>query len=239
MNSNLAIREIDQFLYGVSPRPVRCGRAVQLEVPQLLIEFETLPEMTHHTEWGLGIVRLLADEMDRKHDKHGLRIALRFTPNDVREFARPPMMRRGKHWDAMKEIFAASAEHGADLLSIESTGGKEVCDEALINVDLPQILFALGVLGARDMRFLWEHMSEACRRQNIVPAGDTACGFGNTAMVLADQGMIPRVFAAIVRVATVPRSLVGITAGAVGPSKDCAYEGPYLKAIAGIPIPME
>jgi methanol--5-hydroxybenzimidazolylcobamide Co-methyltransferase len=27
--------------------------------------------------------------------------------------------------------------------------------------------------------------------------------------------------------------------GATGPSKDCAYEGPYLKAIAGVPISME
>jgi len=27
--------------------------------------------------------------------------------------------------------------------------------------------------------------------------------------------------------------------GAVGPSKDCAYEGPYMKAIAGVPICME
>jgi methanol--5-hydroxybenzimidazolylcobamide Co-methyltransferase len=43
----------------------------------------------------------------------------------------------------------------------------------------------------------------------------------------------------VVRVATVPRSLVAYRMGAVGPSKDCAYEGPYLKAIAGVPISME
>jgi methanol--5-hydroxybenzimidazolylcobamide Co-methyltransferase len=72
-----------------------------------------------------------------------------------------------------------------------------------------------------------------------VASGDTACGFANTAMVLAEQKMIPRVFAAIVRVAAVPRSLVAYEMGAVGPSKDCAYEGPYLKAIAGVPISME
>jgi methanol--5-hydroxybenzimidazolylcobamide Co-methyltransferase len=35
------------------------------------------------------------------------------------------------------------------------------------------------------------------------------------------------------------RSLVAFEQGAVGPSKDCAYEGPVLKAITGRPISME
>src|ERR1700758_2659482 len=35
-----------------------CQRAVELEVPGLLIEFETLPEMTLKAEWGLDITRL-------------------------------------------------------------------------------------------------------------------------------------------------------------------------------------
>jgi methanol--5-hydroxybenzimidazolylcobamide Co-methyltransferase len=35
------------------------------------------------------------------------------------------------------------------------------------------------------------------------------------------------------------RSLVAFEHGAVGPSKDCAYEGPILKAITGCPIAME
>ena len=38
---------------------------------------------------------------------------------------------------------------------------------------------------------------------------------------------------------TVPRSLVAFEQGAIGPSKDCAYEGPYLKAITGFPISLE
>src|SRR5690606_10723139 len=33
--------------------------------------------------------------------------------------------------------------------------------------------------------------------------------------------------------------LVAFERGAVGPSKDCAYEGPYLKAITGCPIALE
>jgi methanol--5-hydroxybenzimidazolylcobamide Co-methyltransferase len=89
------------------------------------------------------------------------------------------------------------------------------------------------------MKFLWGELVRVCRRTGIVASGDTACGFGNTAMVLAEQKVIPRVLAAVVRVATVPRSLVAFETGAVGPSKDCAYEGPYLKAITGAPISME
>ena len=58
-------------------------------------------------------------------------------------------------------------------------------------------------------------------------------------MVLAEQHYIPRVWAAVVRVMTVPRSLVAFERGAVGPNKDCAYEGVYLKAITGCPISLE
>ena len=58
-------------------------------------------------------------------------------------------------------------------------------------------------------------------------------------MVLAEQRFIPRVWAAVIRVMSVPRSLVAFERGAVGPNKDCAYEGPYIKAITGCPIALE
>lgn len=214
-------------------------RAVELETPSVLIEFETLPPMTIEPLWGLDVTRILADKMKEAHDKHGLKSALRLTPNDTREFERPPLMRQGRYWEKMLEMFDQSAEYGADLISIESTGGKEVHDEALVNGDLPMAVFALGILACRDMKFLWEHIVASCNKQGIVPAGDSACGFANTAMVLADKKMIPRIFSAVIRVATVPRALAAFEAGAKGPSKDCAYEGPYMKAIAGVPISME
>jgi methanol---5-hydroxybenzimidazolylcobamide Co-methyltransferase len=214
-------------------------RAVELGQKGVLIEFETLPPMTVKPEWGLEISRLLAEQLDRFHREHGLKGALRLTPNDTREFERPPLLRRGRYWEAMLRMFDASAANGANLLAIESTGGKEICDEALVQADLRTVVFALGVLGARDMAFLWKHIVESCRRTKIVASGDTACGFANTAMVLAEKKMIPRLFAAVVRVASVPRSLVAYEQGAVGPSKDCAYEGPYMKAMAGVPISME
>ena len=38
-------------------------RAVELEVPALMVEFEALPDMTEHPAWGLEITRLLAEEL--------------------------------------------------------------------------------------------------------------------------------------------------------------------------------
>jgi methanol--5-hydroxybenzimidazolylcobamide Co-methyltransferase len=58
-------------------------------------------------------------------------------------------------------------------------------------------------------------------------------------MQLAHQRMLPEVLAAVVRAMSAVRSLVAFEQGAVGPSKDCAYEGPILKAITGCPIAME
>ena len=216
-----------------------CRRAVELEVPALLVEFETLPVMTVRPQWGEEITRVLADTLHRYHATHGLKNALRLTPNDNRDHERPARMRGGRYWDGMERLFTGAAGAGADLLAIESTGGKELCDAALMTADLRSLAFALGVLAPRDMQFLWGEIVGVCRRTGIVPSGDTACGFANTAMVLAEQKLLPRLFAALVRVATVPRSLVAYEMGARGPSKDCAYEGPYMKAIAGVPISME
>ncbi len=214
-------------------------RAAELEAPGVVIEFEALPPMTEHPAWGLDIVKILLEGMKREKDRSGLKSVLRMTPNDNRDFERPPLMRRGRYWDAMLELFDGSAAAGAELLSIESVGGKELHDEALVNGDLAASLFSLCILGERDMRFLWTHLQKIAVKHGVKCAGDTACGFGNTAMVLAEQKMIPRLFAAVVRAVTAVRSLVAYECGAVGPGKDCAYENPILKAITGYPMAME
>lgn len=214
-------------------------RAAELEAPGVVIEFETLPPMTATPAFGLEIAQILLAGMDEARRTHGLKSVLRMTPNDNREFARPPVMRSGEHWDRMLELFDSSAKAGAELLSIESVGGKELHDEALMQCDLGQVIYSLCVLGVRDMEFLWKQLSVVARRNGVVCAGDTACGFGNTAMVLAEQKMIPRVFAAVGRAITAVRTLVCYENGAVGPGKDCGYENPYMKAITGYPMAME
>ncbi len=214
-------------------------RAADLEVPGIVSEFETLPPMTEHPQWGLDIAKILLEGMQREKGRSGLKSVLRMTPNDNREFERPPLMRRGRYWEAMLELFEGSAAAGAELLSIESVGGKELHDEALVNGDLAASIFSLCILGERDLRFLWTHLKEIADQHGAKCAGDTACGFGNTAMVLAEQKMIPRVFAAVVRAVRAVRSLVAYECGAVGPGKDCGYENPILKAITDCPMAME
>jgi methanol--5-hydroxybenzimidazolylcobamide Co-methyltransferase len=214
-------------------------RAVQLQAPGLLVEFETLPPMTEHPDWAMQIVDVLQAAMADAEAKFGLKSALRVTPNDNREFERPPQWRSGRHWDAMLELFERAAAAGAELLSIESMGGKELHDDALQFGDLPQVLFALCVLGVRDMQFVWSHIVPIAQRHGVHPAGDTACAFANTAMVLAEQGMIAKVFAAVVRAVSAVRSLVAYECGAVGPGKDCGYENIILKAITGYPMACE
>jgi methanol--5-hydroxybenzimidazolylcobamide Co-methyltransferase len=106
--------------------------------------------------------------------------------------------------------------------------------------DFSGIVFALGVLAPRDMSWLWAQIGQICAAHpGVVSGGDSACGFANTAMQLAHQKMLPEVLAAVVRAMSAVRSLSAFEQGAVGPSKDCAYEGPILKAITGRPIAME
>ncbi len=214
-------------------------RAAELETPGLVIEFETLPPMTENPSWGIELTRILLDGMAEAHAKHGLKSVLRITPNDTREMERPPRMRSGALYEAMLTTFEGCAAAGAELLSIESVGGKEVHDDALMMCDLRGVLFGLCVLGARDMRFLWTELGRIAIKHGVHCAGDTACGFANTAMVMAEQKMIPRVFAAVVRAVSAVRTLVGYECGAVGPGKDCGYENPILKAITGFPMAME
>ena len=70
-------------------------RAVELEAPGLVVEFETLPPMTENPAWGIELTRILLDAMAGAHAKHGLKSVLRITPNDTREMVRPPRMRSG------------------------------------------------------------------------------------------------------------------------------------------------
>lgn len=214
-------------------------RASALSLPGVVLEFEQLPAMTERPQWGAEITVMLQQHLRRLHDQTGMPTALRVTVVDLRENQRPPLLRSGDGWARTREAFICAAQAGADILSIESVGGKEVHDEALLFGDLAGVVWSLGSLACRDMAWLWDEIGAIARRYGVVSGGDTACGFGNTAMQLAGKGMLPSVLAALVRAATVPRSLVAYERGAIGPSKDCAYEGPAMKAIRGVPISME
>jgi len=214
-------------------------RAAELDAPGVVLECETLPPQTEFPIWSENICKILLEGMADANAKYGLKSALRFTPNDNRDMLRPPQMRGGRYWEAMLETFERVTALGADMVSIESIGGKETHDEALIKCDIEQVIFSLAVLATRDMRFLWNNIVSICDKHGVIPAGDSSCGFGNTAMVLAEQRLIPNAFSTVVRVLTTVRALVALECGAKGPSKDCAYENPFLKAITGTTISCE
>ncbi len=214
-------------------------RARELYQNGIIFEFETLLEMTRDPNLGISLVEMMNELCEHSYQKYGIKSEIRLTPNDMRDLEKPLKMRTGRYLDRMLTLFEKGAEAGGNLLSIESTGGKELCDNALVNCDIKSVTYALSVLGVRDMKFLWKQIVEIADRTGVIPGGDTACGFANTAMVLADKHYIPKIFAAVVRVISAVRTLTAIEEGALGPDKDCGYEGPFLKAITGRPISME
>ncbi len=227
------IRNYKEIITGI------CERAKDLKSAGFVAEIEMLPPMTFEPKWGIEVCKTVVDIAKEFADKHGIKSAVRVTPNDIREGNDLKHMWRGAHWDNMMETFEGCANAGADFLAVESVGGKEVHDEAIMYCDIAKSVFALSVLGCTDMAKLWTQIAAISEKTGTVPAGDTACGFANTAMVLAERNYIPNVFAAVVRVMTAVRSLVAVECGARGPHKDCGYEGVYVKAITGTPIAME
>ncbi len=223
-------------LYGRMAEGV-LARAYDLGIAKLIIEIELVFELTLQPEWGARVIRVTREVMDR-YEAKGVHSALRTTVADIRDRVRPPRLRTSEETRLVFECFEACAAD-SDILSIESTGGKEVSDDALLNCDIGGVLFALGTLGSNDMEFMWTRICDIAAKYGKVAGGDAACGFANTAMQLARKRMLPTVFAAMVRAVGAARSLVAVECGATGPDKDCAYEGPVLKAIAGIPIAME
>ena len=95
-------------------------RAEELNAPGLVVELETVPPMTENPEWGLDVVKILVEALEAAP----MKTALRVTPNDNREFERPPVLRSGRYWEAMRELFRGASEAGADFVSIESEIGR-------------------------------------------------------------------------------------------------------------------
>jgi len=216
------------------------SRAVAIGLPAIVLELEHVYQLSRNPEWGAGIARMTADLLEQFHSAYGLRSALRATIADFRQPSHG--LRGGDELATMLRAFDQSAASGAHILAIESTGGKEVFNHCVTRQDLKGILFAVGVLGSRDMEYLWDHIVEIADRRQVVPGGDTDCAHANSAMFMA-AGLLDtemsHVFAALVRAIGAARSLVAFERGARGPDKDCGYEGVVVKAITGCPISME
>jgi len=228
-----AVREYKDMITGI------CERAKYLDVPGFSAEIETLPPMTDNPEFGEEVCKTVVDVIKEHEAKHGIKGAVRITPNDVREGKNLKHLWSGPLWENTLKTFEKCAKVGASFLAIETLAAKEIHDEGAMYCDIAKCILAQGVLGARDMDKIWTEIVKIADATGAVPAGDTACGFANTAMVLACQGYIPRIFGAACRVIACCRNLEAIEAGARGPHKDCGYEGPYVKCITGTPIASE
>jgi methanol---5-hydroxybenzimidazolylcobamide Co-methyltransferase len=215
-------------------------RMVIVGHPTLQIENEHVFQMTHNPKWGGEIAAQTAKQMDDYLSKYGLKAAYRSTIADLRK----PDMVNMRDSDYTREIIESFNECSkyADIVSIESMGGKEIFDHAIIRNDIAGILFGIGVLGAIDMEWMWDQIVAICKKNNCIPGGDTNCSEANTAMFMAG-GMtskdVPHVIAALARSIAASRTLVAYECGATGPTKDCAYEDPIIKAMAGVPISTE
>jgi methanol--5-hydroxybenzimidazolylcobamide Co-methyltransferase len=215
-------------------------RMVIVGHPTLQIENEHVFQMTHNPKWGGEIAAQTARQMDDYLAKYGLKASYRSTPADLRK----PDMVNMRDSDYTREIIESFNEVSkyADIVSIESMGGKEIFDHAIIRNDIGGILFGIGVLGAIDMEWMWNQIVEICKKNKCIPGGDTNCSEANTAMFMAG-GMtskdVPHVIAALSRAIAASRTLVAYECGATGPTKDCAYEDPIIKAMTGVPISTE
>jgi methanol--5-hydroxybenzimidazolylcobamide Co-methyltransferase len=215
-------------------------RCVAVGHPQVVIENEHVFQMTHDPGWGEEVALQTARQLDEYRDKYGIEAAYRSTIADIRKPDMVPM-RDSDRTRQVLESFDACARH-ADMVAIESMGGKEIFDYSIIRNDIAGLLFSQAVLGGRDMEWLWRQIVEIAKKHDCIASGDTSCAQANTAMFLAGGFLskdIPHTLAALSRAVSVSRSLAAYECGATGPGKDCAYENPIIKAVTGVPIATE
>ncbi|MBN1167203.1 MAG: hypothetical protein JXA44_08770 [Methanospirillaceae archaeon] len=215
-------------------------RCVQVGHPSVVIENEHVFQMTQNPRWGGDIAAQTAGQLEEYRQKYGLACAYRATIADIRK---PDLvdMRRSDRTDAILESFEVCAPH-ADIISVESLGGKEISDYSLIRNDITGMLFAQAILGGRDMEWLWPQIVAIAKKHGCLAGGDTNCSQANVAMFMAGgflSNEIPHTMAALCRAIGATKTLIAYECGATGPGKDCAYENPIIKAITGIPISTE
>jgi len=221
-------------------------RAVTLGFPAVQLENEWVFQMANDTEkFAKPVVEGQKALMQKYHDEYGIALSIRHTVADPRlceKGMRPGMDKEHDYPEKVIESLEVAAKNGADVLSIESMGGKELSDYAILHQDIKGWLFGIGYVGSIDMEWLWPQLVDIAKKNKVIAGGDTNCAGANTSMFMAGGYLdkdIPRTFAAVTRAIASARTLVAYEAGATGPDKDCGYEGPILKAISGKPSAQE
>ena len=219
-------------------------RAISIGLPDLQLETEWISQMSD-AKMSVPIVQGQKAITEKYHEEYGINTAVRQTIPDKRDpdnGMRPGMDKKNGSPELLFESAEIACENGADVFSVESMGGKELADHAITNGDIVAFLFGVGYLGSHDMTYIWQEFVDICKKNKTIPGGDTNCSGANTSMFMAGGFLdndVQRTFSAITRAISAARTIVAWECGAVGPDKDCGYEGPICKAIAGKPTSQE
>lgn len=217
-----------------------CNRAIGIGIPSIMVEQEHVFQQTHNPDWGAATTEVQRDILQEFRDEWGIACWLRQTVADLR---RSEIGLRGVDYESdIMATVEACCKAGASDIAMETMGGKEVLDYSVTRAALEGVLFGIGVCGSLDMEYVWSQVVDICKKNNVVAGGDTNCSGANTVMFIAGgltDKDVAHTFAAFARAISAPRSLVAMEAGCTGPDKDCAYEGPIIKAISGNPTCQE
>ena len=220
-------------------------RALTLGFPDLQLETEWIAQMGTVPGMGASVVAGQKAITEKYHKEYGINLAVRHTIPDQREAEqglRGGMDKKFGYPEKFIECCEIACENGADVLSVESVGGKEFADYAVTHGDITAFLFGVGYLGSIDMEHIWTQMVDIAKKNKVIAGGDTNCSGANTSMFMAGgllDNDVQRTFSAITRCIAAARTMVAEECGATGPDKDCGYEGPIIKAITGMPAAQE
>ena len=221
------------------------SRAATLGFPDLQLETEWVSQMGTVKGMGASVVAGQKAYTEKMHDEYGINLAVRHTIPDQREAdhgLRTGVDKNRQYPEKLFEAAEVACENGADLLSCETVGGKELADYAVTNGDITAFLFGVGYLGSIDMEYVWSEFVNIAKKHGVVAGGDTNCSGANVSMFMAGGYLdndVQKTFSAVTRAISAARTMVAMEAGASGPDKDCGYEGPIIKAITGKPAAQE
>ena len=219
------------------------NRAVTAGFPNVQLETEWVSQMNQE-KLSAPVVEGQKAICEKYHEEYGVNCAVRHTIPDQREADEglKPGMGGRSYPEKLFECAEIACENGADNLSCETVGGKEFADYAVTNGDITAFLFGVGYLGSLDMTYVWQEFADIAKKNKAVAGGDTNCSGANVSMFMAGGFLdndVQKTFSAVTRCISAARTLAAWESGAVGPDKDCGYEGIICKSIAGKPTAQE
>ena len=119
-------------------------RALTLGFPDLQLETEWIAQMGTVPGMGASVVAGQKAITEKYHKEYGINLAVRHTIPDQREAEqglRGGMDKKFGYPEKFIECCEIACENGADVLSVESVGGKEFADYAVTHGDITAFLF--------------------------------------------------------------------------------------------------